>query len=148
MNAEAENISNGFNVLIVDDEQKICNLIKVFLSMSPEFDKIVTANNSLQAIQKIQNQRFDLVIADFKMEGRTGIELIHQIAKAYQNNPIKYMLISGALQKEDVQLAINSGIKHIVVKPFSRNQLLSKVYEVMNITEPAGNHSKDESEDQ
>ena len=127
---------SGLNVLVVDDEQKICNLIKVFLSMSPEIDKIVTANNSLQAMQKIQNQNFQLVIADFKMEGKTGIELIGQISKSYNTKDMRFLLISGALQKEDVQAAMESGINHIVVKPFSRMQLLSKVYEVLEIKEP------------
>jgi two-component system chemotaxis response regulator CheY len=103
--------------------------------MSPEINKIVTANNSLQAMQKIQNQDFQLVIADLKMEGRSGIELITQISKSYNTQDMKFMLISGALQKEDVQEAVNMGIKHIVVKPFSRNQLLSKVYEVLEIEE-------------
>jgi CheY-like chemotaxis protein len=106
--------TSGLNVLVVDDENKICNLIKVFLSMSPEINKIVTANNSLQAMQKIQNQDFQLVIADLKMEGRSGIELITQISKSYNTQDMKFMLISGALQKEDVQEAVNMGIKHML----------------------------------
>ena len=52
------------NVLVVDDEDKICEIIQVFLGTLGPFKSVVKANNSLQAMQKFQNQNFDLLILE------------------------------------------------------------------------------------
>ena len=119
-----------YNVLIVDNEQKICDLLQLFLQSSRKFKVIVTANNAVQAMQKLQNQQFDILITDHAMSGKTGIELISALAKTPKFRKMKYLLISGCLTKEDVSQAISEGGKHILVKPFSRAQLMTKLSEI------------------
>jgi CheY-like chemotaxis protein len=121
------------SVLVVDDEEKIGELIKVFLESAFPFRSIVLAPNALQATQKSLNQEFDLLIVDHVMPGKVGIEFIDQIRNNVKLSKIKIILISGYLQQEDVLQAIKLGIKHIVVKPFSRQQLVSQVADIMNI---------------
>lgn len=121
------------SVLVVDDEEKIGELIKVFLESAFPFRSIVLAPNALQAMQKSMNQEFDLLIVDHVMPGKVGIEFIDQIRNNVRFSKVKIILISGYLQQEDVLQAIKLGIKHIVVKPFSRQQLVSQVAEIMNI---------------
>ena len=121
------------SVLVVDDEEKIGELIKVFLESAFPFRSIVLAPNALQATQKSLNQEFDLLIVDHVMPGKVGIEFIDQIKNNVKFSKVKIILISGYLQQEDVLQAIKLGIKHIVVKPFSRQQLVSHVAEIMNI---------------
>lgn len=121
------------SVLVVDDEEKIGELIKVFLESAFPFRSIVLAPNALQATQKSLNQEFDLLIVDHVMPGKVGIEFIDQIRNNVKFSKVKIILISGYLQQEDVLQAIKLGIKHIVVKPFSRQQLVSHVAEIMNI---------------
>lgn len=121
------------SVLVVDDEEKIGELIKVFLESAFPFRSVVLAPNALQATQKSLNQEFDLLIVDHVMPGKVGIEFIDQIRNNVKLSKIKIILISGYLQQEDVLQAIKLGIKHIVVKPFSRQQLVSQVADIMNI---------------
>ncbi len=121
------------SVLVVDDEEKIGELIKVFLESAFPFRSIVLAPNALQATQKSLNQEFDLLIVDHVMPGKVGIEFIDQIRNNVRFSKVKIILISGYLQQEDVLQAIKLGIKHIVVKPFSRQQLVSQVADIMNI---------------
>ncbi len=121
------------NILVVDDEEKICELIKIFLESAFPFRSIVTAPNAAQAMQKFANQEFDLIIMDHVMPGKAGIEFIEQLRSSVKFNKMKIILISGYLQQEDVLTAIKYGIKHIIVKPFTRQQIVSHVADILKI---------------
>lgn len=125
--------TQDMNILIVDDEEKICELIKIFLESAFEFRSIVTAPNAAQAMQKFANQEFDLVVIDHVMPGKAGIEFIEQLRNSVKYNKLKVILISGYLQQEDVLMAIQLGIKHIIVKPFTRQHLLGQVADILKL---------------
>ncbi len=121
------------NVLVVDDEEKICELIKIFLESTFPFHSVVTAPNSVQATQKFLNQEFDLLIIDHVMPGKLGLEFIQHIRTSVKFNRIKVILISGYLQQEDVLSAIQLGVKNIIVKPFTRHQIVTAVAEILKL---------------
>lgn len=121
------------NILVVDDEEKICELIKIFLESAFPFHSVVAAPNAAQAMQKFANQEFDLIIIDHVMPGKAGIEFVEQLRNSVRYNKIKVILISGYLQQEDVLQAIQMGIRHIVVKPFTRQQLINQVGDILKI---------------
>lgn len=121
------------NILVIDDEEKICELIKIFLESTFKFHSVVTAPSVVQATQKLLNQEFDLLIIDHVLPGKMGVEFIEQLRNSVKFNRMKIILISGYLQQEDVLSAIQSGVKHVVVKPFTRQQLVSQVADVLKI---------------
>lgn len=121
------------NVLILDDEEKICDLVKAFLNSMGKWNSIVIANNTLQATQKLQNQRFDLLILDHVLPGKLGIEFAETLRNTIKFHHLKILMISGYLQQEDVLKSVDLGIKHILVKPFSRQQLIEKVKLVLEV---------------
>jgi DNA-binding response OmpR family regulator len=124
------------NILVLDDEEKICELIKVFLGTMGNFNSIVVAHNTLQAVQKIQNQRFDLLILDHVLPGKLGIEFADTLRKSVKFHNLKILLISGFLQQEDVLRSVDLGIKDILVKPFTRQQLVAKVADILDLNLP------------
>lgn len=121
------------NILVIDDEEKICDLIKIFLESTFDFHSVVTAPSAVQATQKLLNQEFDLLIIDHVLPGKLGVEFIEQLKNSVKFNRMKIILISGYLQQEDVLTAIQYGVKNIVVKPFTRQQLVSQVSDVLKI---------------
>ena len=121
------------NILILDDEEKICDLVKAFLNSMGKWNSIVIANNTLQATQKLQNQRFDLLILDHVLPGKLGIEFAETLRNTVKFQSLKIMVISGFLQQDDVLKSVDLGIKHILVKPFSRQQLIDKVKEILEL---------------
>lgn len=135
------------NVLVIDDEEKICDLIKIFLEVSFPFNSVVTAPNAVQAAQKFINQEFDLLIIDHVLPGKLGIDFIAHLRKSVKFNRLKVILISGYLQQEDVLNAIELGVKNIVVKPFTRDQIVSQVSEVLKLrpNEPGEDKNDDAS---
>lgn len=121
------------NILIVDDEEKIANIIAKYLRLYKGFNKIIIANDGVQAVQKISNQDFDLVITDLVMPKRDGLALIDNIQKVPKYNNIKFIVVSGCLNKEMTIAAMKRGIKHIVVKPFTARQIIEKTFDALKI---------------
>ena len=124
------------NILIVEDEEKICEIIRVFLNSMGPFKSVVIANNTLQAMQKFQNQSFDLLILDHMLPGKHGIEFAETLKKSVKFHNLKILLISGFLQQEDVLHSVELGIKHILVKPFTRQQLAQKITHMLELAPP------------
>lgn len=121
------------NVLVIDDEEKICELVKVFLGTAFPFNSVVHAASAFHANQKFQNQSFDLIIVDHVLPGKLGLEFIEQLRKTVKYNRVKILLMSGYLQQDDVLTAIDVGVKHILVKPFTRQQLVEKVSSLLGV---------------
>ncbi|MFW5871732.1 MAG: response regulator [bacterium] len=122
-----------FDVLVVDNEPRICELIQFFFSLSKKINRVVTANSTLQALQKMSNQSFDIIIVDQVMPGKSGLELAEHVKKIPKYHNVKILLISGCLQKEDVIKALNLGIKHVLVKPFTHQQLFEKMENLLGL---------------
>jgi two-component system chemotaxis response regulator CheY len=123
------------NVLVIDDEDKICELVRVFLSTAFPFNSVVSAASAFHANQKFQNQQFDLIIVDHVLPGKLGLEFIEQLRKTMKYSKVKILLMSGYLQQDDVLTAIDYGVKHILVKPFTRQQLIEKVSALLGVSE-------------
>lgn len=124
------------NILIVDDEDKICEIMRVFLNTLGPFKSIVVADSTLRAMQMFQNQHFDLLILDHVMPGKLGIDFAESLRKSVKFHNLKILLVSGFLQQEDVLHSVEIGIKHILVKPFTRQQLVEKVAHILDLPYP------------
>lgn len=123
------------NVLVVDNEKKIGELIQFFLQSSFRFNSVILAPNALQASQKCMNQQFDLMIIDHIMPGKLGLEYIETLRSSLKYQKTKIILVSGFLKQEDVLKAINLGVKNILVKPFTKKQLVEQVQEILDIND-------------
>lgn len=67
-------------VLLVDDEPFILQGIKVIIDWEKEgFEIAATAENGLEALEYLKKEKVDLIIADIRMPGMTGLELLEQI---------------------------------------------------------------------
>ena len=132
-----------YNILIVDDEEEVSSIIKKYLSIYPRFKNIVIASDGVQAIQKLQNQEFDLIITDLILPKRDGMTLIDDIRKIPQFSKTKIMVVSGFLSKDFVILALKKGVRQIVVKPFNALQILEKAFEALSIHEQPKKFAKD-----
>lgn len=121
------------NILVVDDEPQICDLIKLFLDQTSLFGNIVTANSASLALQKIQNQDFDLVIIDYYMPKKKGTDFIQTVRRMIKYRNLKILLISGYLSKANFGKVVNVGVKEVLVKPFNRDKLVKAVCKMLKI---------------
>lgn len=117
----------NFTLLIIDDDQKIIELITTFLKI--RFPKIivVSSNDVREGQFKLENQDFDLVLIDQFINGKTGLDFISQMRRTLKHSNKKFVLMSGALGTQEVAQAINLGITDILVKPFPLKHLQEKI---------------------
>lgn len=110
------------NVLIADDEQKICQLIEKLIDWPGlNMQVIATAANGLEALEHIRRSRPDIVITDIRMPGYDGLELI-RLGKEV-NPKTEFIIISGYRHFEYAQTAIRYGVNAYVLKPIRKDEL-------------------------
>lgn len=122
-----------FKVLIVDDEQGICDLISCLIDWDGlQFELTGTENNGLDAYRIICEKKPDLVITDIRMPGLDGLELIER-CNAMEHHP-RFIVISGHRDFEYAQRALKFRVEDYLLKPVDElelNTLLGKVKQQM-----------------
>jgi len=123
--------SNGYKIIVVDDEQGIVDSLSIFLKRSG-YD-FTGLTNPLEAIERVRNEHFDMMILDFMMDPFHGDEVVEEIRKFNKDlyillltghkdlapplETIKRLEIQGYCEKSDkfdqLLLLIESGIKSI-----------------------------------
>jgi DNA-binding response OmpR family regulator len=115
-------------VLIIDDEESICEMIKMLLE-SEGFD-VETANDGEEGVACYCENPADVVITDIFMPKKDGIEIMLELQGAM--NPIKFIVISGGgkagVSMEDVfEAAKEFGAHYTFAKPFEGRELIAAV---------------------
>ena len=116
----------NFSVLIIEDEDKIAKILITYLELYPKFKRVVWAKDGAEAMQKLVNQDFDLVITDIVLPKRDGITFLDTIRKMPKYFHQKVMVVSGCMTADLTLKCVKRGVKHIIVKPFTARQLLLK----------------------
>ena len=80
------------HILIVDDDERIRELVKEYLNQNNYL--VSTAKDSIDAIEKTKIIKFDLIILDIMMPGKTGLEFTHE-HKNRINTPILLLTAKG-----------------------------------------------------
>lgn len=108
-------------ILIVDDDQDICSLVKTYLERS-EFE-VEVAHDGPMAKTAVDRSAFDLVLLDVMLPGKSGLELCREF-KAERNIPIIMLTAMGQLA--DKVTGLELGADDYIVKPFEPRELLAR----------------------
>jgi len=108
-------------LLIVDDEEKMRQLLKIYLAKDYQ---ITEAANGKEAYEKILKEEYDLLILDIMMPVMDGWETLHRI-KEISDVPILMLTAKGELN--DKVAGLRAGADDYLVKPFEEEELLARV---------------------
>ena len=112
------------SLLIVDDEQDMLKLLK--RSLEPELVcRVQTASSGEKALQMLTTNAFDLVLADIKMPGMTGLELLDAIKKDTPDLTVVMMTAFGHIQM--AVEAMKRGAYDFITKPFDLDALVLRL---------------------
>lgn len=129
-----EKFLNNKPILLIDDEEDIKKLMSNYLIKSRiEEERIITASDGREALSKIQNQEFGLIIVDIIMPKMNGLQLIKEIKSRKKYKDIPVLIISGSIDAENVKSAIAMGVSNIIVKPFTYNIFLEKIGRTLGV---------------
>jgi len=120
-------VSTHYKILVVDDEEQMRTLIASLLSTKGH--QCITARNSLEALDKIMEAKYDAVITDIVMPEMDGIALTKELSKHYQSLPV--MVITGHTEDYSAETAIASGAQEFIAKPFSISEFLIRFDKMM-----------------
>ncbi len=119
--------NNKHQILIVDDDDRIRNLLKDYLT---ENNYIVsTAENANQAKEKMHYLKFDIIILDVMMPGQNGYELTGEIKKKIK---IPIILLTAKGEVENRIKGLELGADDYIGKPFEPKELLLRIKNIIN----------------
>lgn len=122
------------NILIVDDDKEIRDLISLYL----EADRFYTdkAADGVEALIKLEEKKYSLVILDIMMPKKDGIETIIEIRKKYK---MPVIFLTAKSQEIDMINGLTLGADDYISKPFSSLELIARVkaqlrrYTILNL---------------
>ena len=119
-------MNRNINVLIVDDYKTMLRIIRNLLRQL-EFQNIDEASDGGEALQKLQQRGYGLVISDWNMEPMTGYELLKQVRSDSSLAKTPFIMVTAESKTENVIAAKKAGVNNYIVKPFNAPTLKSKI---------------------
>lgn len=116
-----------YRILIVDDEINIRELIKKYAKF--ENFEVDEAENGIQAIEKVQSGKYDLIVMDVMMPELDGFSAIKEIKKEHD---IPTIVLSARGEEYDRLHGFDLGIDDYVVKPFSPKELIMRINAILS----------------
>jgi len=109
----------AIEVMVLDDELTVCDRLKDFLERSGMSVEAFT--ESVKAVGRLAEKRFDVVVTDLKMKGPTGIDVL--VAVRGQQLPTQVIVITGYRTIEATRDAEYVGAYAFLDKPFHLEEL-------------------------
>jgi len=122
-----ERLMSKVSVLVVDDAPFIRDLVKKGLRSQFPGIRIEEAVNGRKAQQMLDRDRFDLILCDWEMPEMSGLELLTWCRAHEKLSTTPFIMVTSRGDKENVVQAIQSGVSDFIGKPFSNEQLTTKV---------------------
>lgn len=116
-------------LLLADDSITIQKVVELVLS--EEDFQIKAVNNGNEALSILESYRPDIVLADIEMPEVNGYQLCDRIKKNPVTGDTSVILLAGAFEPLDEELAKNVGADDFIIKPFESQELISKINAVL-----------------
>ncbi|MBK1649107.1 response regulator [Rhabdochromatium marinum] len=122
----------SIKILAVDDSGVMRSMAVKFLKQAG-YDDVVTAKDGLDAIEKLQEHIFDLIISDWNMPRLDGLELLRWIREDSGYQDIPFIMATAQGDKSQTEIIYKEGGAHIT-KPYSADELKQKILDVFEGT--------------
>ena len=122
---KAQGDERSIRILVVDDEPVNQRVMKNLLSL--ENYTVATAVNGEEALQALENEKFDLVLLDIMMPKMSGFEVCKTIRQKYLPNELPVIMVTAKNQVSDLVAGLENGANDYIAKPFSREELMARI---------------------
>jgi len=119
-------------ILAVDDEPDMLKLLSMIVREKTQH-QIVTTNNPLEAVEIVKQGSIDMVIADLKMPGLDGSELLDAIREVNKDIPV--VIITAFATEEAAAETLEKGGFDFIIKPFRKEQILTTIDKAIKWTQ-------------
>lgn len=113
-------------VLVVDDYKTMIRIIRNLLKQLG-FAAIDDAADGTEALAKMKQRKYGLIISDWNMEPMTGYELLKEVRSDEALNRTPFIMVTAESKTENVIAAKKAGVSNYIVKPFNATTLKAKI---------------------
>lgn len=124
-----ENVMAKGKILVVDDETKIVDLVRLYLERDDY--QVVTAGDGHQAVELFLREKPDLIVLDIMLPGMDGLEVCRAIRRQ-SGAPI--IMLTARSEDVDKLMGLELGADDYITKPFSPRELVARVRAVLRRT--------------
>ena len=124
-------MNDGPHILVVDDDSRLRELLRKFLS--DRGFRVTTAAHSADAEAKLKSLAFDLLVLDVMMPGETGIDFTKRLR---QSNTVPILLLTARAESHDRIAGLAGGADDYLAKPFEPDELLLRIRAILRRAPP------------
>ncbi len=111
------------SILILDDEPIVTKRLKP--SLEKKGYEVETFTESLNALKRVRERGFDIVITDLKMEGVSGMEFLTEVKKLHPKTEV--IVITGFATMETAKESFKKGVLDFLSKPFKLGEIMEVI---------------------
>lgn len=112
-------MKNRIEVLVLDDEEIVCERLKAHLENNGF--QVETFTESQRAMDRLMEKTFDVVVTDLKMEGPSGLDVLRFVRDQMQGTQV--IMITGYASMEAARAADYTGVYEFILKPFQLDEM-------------------------
>jgi two-component system phosphate regulon response regulator PhoB len=116
-------------VLVIDDEPDIREVIRFALEGAGF--RVLEAGHADEARKLLGSERPDLLLLDWMLPGRSGLELAQQLKQSVKTRSLPIIMISARGEEEDRVRGLETGSDDYIAKPFSPREMVARVKAVL-----------------
>jgi two-component system chemotaxis response regulator CheY len=95
------------------------------------FEDVDDATDGVEAMSKLRQRKYGLIISDWNMEPMTGYELLQQVRASDKLKATPFIMVTAESKTENVIAAKKAGVNNYIVKPFNAETLKGKLKSVL-----------------
>ena len=120
-------------VLIADDNREFCDILSKFLTMEGDFEIVDIAKDGLEALNKVEKEKPDILILDIIMPHLDGLGVLEGLHRMDLDFFPKVVVLSAVGQDQITQKAIKLGADYYVVKPFDFKIFVKRLNQITGV---------------
>jgi DNA-binding response OmpR family regulator len=110
-------------ILVVDDDLQICEKLREWLESQHHL--VETVNEGLDAAELLRSAEYELVILDWDLPGKSGIEILSELRGHGSTTPV--LMLTGKDELADIERGLHGGADDYLIKPFAMRELAARV---------------------
>ncbi len=124
-------VDRAMPILLIDDSATMISIVRNLLRQIG-FENVDEAMCGFSALEKLAEKEYHLVISDWNMEPLTGYELLRRVRSMPQFINLPFIMMTSAGSSENVVAAKFAGVSGYIIKPFTADNLKSKIGYLFN----------------
>ncbi|NCP61938.1 MAG: response regulator [Alphaproteobacteria bacterium] len=123
-------VNKDMSILVVDDFNTMRRIVRSLLKQLG-FNNVDEAVDGNDALSKISAKEYALVLSDWNMEPKSGIDLLREVRQSEKHKNMPFILITAESKIENIVEAKKASVNQYIVKPFNAKTLKEKLSTVI-----------------